>query len=206
MSAIPKPPEQPTTTAIPNSEPPTSSTPEWTETDYITSLARLEALQTRLDSLRLTVPSLVRTLASPHPTPDALFKEFQKATLGPMKALVELRRVLETKETRDIMDYTRKGFGEVIDVEAEGLAAFLKPVPTYGWAEELEKFGKKEESVEEGKDGEGDAVLLGDEEMEGRLSAFVEKYEAVKSAEWDREGKVAIVRSHGEDACGVYGH
>jgi hypothetical protein len=199
MSTTANLPEQLSTTAPPNSDAPTTLPPEWTETDYITSLARLESLQTRIDSLRLTVPSLVRTLASPHPTPDALFKEFQKATLGPMKSLVELRRVLETKETRDIMEHTRKGFGEVVDVEAEGLAAYLKPLETYGWAEELEKINKEAEEKAGGeKEGESDAIVLGDDEIEARLKEYMEKYEAVKGAEWDKEGKVATVRRHGE--------
>jgi hypothetical protein len=110
-----------------------------------------------------------------------------------MKALVELRRVLETKESKDIMEYTRKGFGEVIDVEAEGLAAFLKPVGTYGWSEEFEKLKIEEVGAGEGNEVDRDAVVLGDEEMEGRLKGYVEKHEAVKGAEWDGGDKVATV-------------
>ena len=89
-----------TTTAAPDPAAP----PSWDEEHYISALARLESLQNRIDSLRLTVPTLVRVLASPHATPDALFREFQKASMGPSTALVSLKKALSEKETREIYD------------------------------------------------------------------------------------------------------
>jgi hypothetical protein len=206
MSSTAAKPSTPSTTAVlPDADrsSPLASPREWTEFDYVTALARLENLQTRIDGLRLTVPTLVRTLASPHATPDALFKEFQKVTLGPAKALVELRRVLEQKDTTEIMEYTRKGFGTVVDVEAEGLGTYLKPLGTYGWVEQL--AGSKKEIEGESKDTEkkntSDGKILGDEEMEGRLKSYLEKYDAIISAEWDREGKIATVGYQYEMHC-----
>jgi hypothetical protein len=196
MSSATAKPSTPSTTAVlPDANPPSpvTSPPEWTEFDYMAALARLENLQTRIDGLRLTVPTLVRTLASPHATPDALFREFQKVTLGPAKALVDLRRVLEQKETTEIMEYTRKGFGTAVDVEAEGLAAYLKPLGTYGWVEQMAEQKKEEDSGDTGEESGGDGKVLGDEEMEDRLKVYVEKYDAVTSAHWNRESKIATV-------------
>jgi hypothetical protein len=196
-SAAPKPPSAPNSTAPPAANPPPTSPPEWTETEYIAALARLETLQTRVDGLRLTVPTLVRALASPHANPDALFQEFQKVTLGPAKALVGLKRVLEENETREIMEFVRASFGNAVDVEAEGLTPFLEEVGRYGWIEELEKMKKEADGGEEkGKEsGEEVSAVLGDEEMDSKLKGYMEKYKAVTGAEWDREEKVARVNS-----------
>jgi hypothetical protein len=160
----------------------TAQVPEWDEPQYIAALAKLETLQSQIDSLRLTIPTLVRSLVAPHASPDALFRDFQRVTLGTAKGLVALKRGLEDKDTKEIFERVRmsreRNPGSVEEVAS---------VPVYGWVEEEEKGRKRKIEEISGGEGEGGEVL-GDEEIATLLEEYKRRHEGFELT-WDREGR-----------------
>jgi hypothetical protein len=166
---------------------------EWTESQYISALALLESLQTRVDSLRQTVPTLVHTLATPHPTPEALFREFQKHTLGPSKALLGLKKAFEDRETKEVLERARWGFARKVSLP-EGMGEFLKEVERFGWVEQAEEAKSRKRKLDEMQAEEEDGgKVYTDEEMEDLVKAYGEKHEHVKSAEWNKDDQSITV-------------
>lgn len=165
---------------------------EWTESQYVAALALLETLHDRIDSLRQTVPTLIRGLATAPSTPELLFKQFQRNTLGPSKAMVGLQKAWESKETREIMSRAEWSFGRKIDLP-EGRRDYFVPVPRFGWVEQLEEEEKEAKSKKrkfgdiEGDGAEEEGWWYEDEEMERKVKVWKEKHEDVVLAEWDKE-------------------
>lgn len=126
---------------------PTTTPQDWDETTIISSLARLETIQEQLDSLRQTMPLLVRSLTKPHDSPQDLYKDFRNITVQTQKKLINIKADWESKETKEIFERVKRG--EVVKVDVED----IKRVPVYGWIEEVEGRRNKRK-FEEGEDEE----------------------------------------------------
>ncbi|KAF2425239.1 hypothetical protein EJ08DRAFT_700468 [Tothia fuscella] len=186
---IPPPPPQPR----PN--PQTSEPPEWTESQYITSLATLETLQTRINALRSAIPSLMHLLGSPPSTPEVLFKEFIRRTEGPSRGIVALKEELEREDVRRIVERGGWGMQRKGGVR-EGAMGLCKPVERFEWVDRVGEEGKKgvKRKIGEVEGVNENGKVEGDEEMEGRLRGYAEKFEQVKAAEWDKETQIIKIK------------
>lgn len=129
----------------------------------ISSLARLETIQEQLDSLRQTMPLLVRSLTRPHRTPEDLFKDFRNVTVQTQKKLISVKATWESKETKGIFERVKARGLENVVVDVED----IKKVPVYGWIEEVE--GRRNKRKFEGED---------DQFGEERVRKLVEDYKA----------------------------
>jgi hypothetical protein len=138
---------EPSDTTAPGAMP--LPTQDWDENAIIASLARLEMIQEQIDSLRQTMPLLVRSLTRSHDTPQDLYKDFRNITVQTQKKLISVKQSWESKETRDIFERAKVRAGEKVVVDVED----IKAVPVYGWIEEVErkknkrKFDQTEEDV-----------------------------------------------------------
>ncbi|KAE9979139.1 hypothetical protein EG328_001080 [Venturia inaequalis] len=136
---------------------------DWNEQTMISSLARLETIQEQLDSLRQTMPLLVRSLTRSHRTPEDLFKDFRNVTVQTQKKLISVKATWESKETKGIFERVKARGLENVVVDVED----IKKVPVYGWIEEVE--GRRNKRKFEDED---------DQFGEERVRKLVEDYKA----------------------------
>lgn len=164
---------------------------DWNEQTVINSLARLETIQEQLDSLRQTMPLLVRSLTKPHRTPEDLFKDFRNVTVQTQKKLISVKAIWESKETKDIFERVKARSHENVVVDAED----VKKVPVYGWIEEVE--GRRNKRKFEGKD-----EVLGEEGVRTLVDQFKSRHEGIEAEYKDDTIKVRnTLQGEGTSFC-----
>ena len=134
----PAPPQPDTAQAAPK---------EWTDDDYVLALAHLEQLRDVVTSLRTTIPQLVRSLTRPHETPKELYDGFSKEAIKGSKRLMELRKLWEGSDMRDIrvkLDGSIRQHGLGMDGVPEEFRSEVKESVTemwkWGWMEKAEEL------------------------------------------------------------------
>ncbi|TID24908.1 mediator complex subunit med27 [Venturia nashicola] len=162
---------------------------DWNEQTMISSLARLETIQEQLDSLRQTMPLLVRSLTKPHHTPEDLFKDFRNVTVQTQKKLISVKATWESKETKGIFERVKARSTEKVVVDLED----IKKVPVYGWIEEIEgrrnkrKFKGEDEVVDE----EGVNKLVDEEGVNKLVDEYKARHEGIEAEYKDDTIKIA---------------
>lgn len=165
----------PPSDAVSNPTPPI----DWNEQTLMSSLARLETIQEQLDSLRQTMPLLVRSLTKPHRTPEDLFKDFRNVTVQTQKKLISVKATWESKETKDIFERVKAKSQENVLVDVED----IKLVPVHGWIEEVEGRRNKRKF-------EGEGEVLGEEGERKLVENFKARHEEIE-AEW-KDDKIKV--------------
>lgn len=153
---------------------------DWDEQTIISSLARLETIQEQLDSLRQTMPLLVRSLTKPHRTPEDLFKDFRNVTVQTQKKLISVKATWESKDTKDIFERVKARSQENVVVDVED----IKRVPVYGWIEEVE--GRRNKRKFEGERDE----VLGEEGVTKLVEEYKARHEGIEAEYKDDTIKV----------------
>lgn len=153
---------------------------DWDEQTIISSLARLETIQEQLDSLRQTMPLLVRSLTKSHRTPEDLFKDFRNVTVQTQKKLISVKATWESKDTKDIFERVKARSQENVVVDVED----IKRVPVYGWIEEVEGRRNKRKFQDEGD------KVLGEEGVKKMVDEYKARHEGIEAEYKDDTIKV----------------
>ncbi|KAK8191149.1 uncharacterized protein BKA78DRAFT_352567 [Phyllosticta capitalensis] len=111
---------------------------DWDEARCAAALASLEKLQSQLDQLRLGIPTVLGPLKTPHPSPEAMFRDFKESATAVSVALNNFKSDWRSENTQMLLQHTRESEKANPDL-SQGAR-----VPKYGWTEAAQKLAKAE--------------------------------------------------------------